>query len=373
MQIIQIDPSEKRRAQQFLHLPFALYAHTPQWVPPLAGDAAKPLNKQKHPFYTYGQAAFYLALEGEKVIGRLAVLDNPNFNAFNHTRTAFFYLFECENNPQAATGLFEQAFAWAHGRGLTRIIGPKGFTVFDGMGLLVKGFEHRPAFGLPYNPPYYAALVEANGFAMDRDLVSGYLDYRMQFPEKVARAADLLMKRRGLRVATYQTRSDLKQLIPHLKTLYNSALTHSEGTVPLTDDDVKGLAQQMLWFMDPTLVKTVMKGDETVGFLLGYPDISAALQRNRGRLFPFGWLDILRELRRTPWINLNGAGMLEGYRGLGGTALLFYEMYKSVTSNPRYRYADLVQIGVENSNMQREMREYGIDFYKMHRLYQKMI
>ena len=90
------------------------------------------------------------------------------------------------------------------------------------------------------------------------------------------------------------------------------------------------MAKQLLMFADPRLIKIVMKDDEIVGFLFGYPDPSAAIQRCKGRLFPIGWLDILIELKRTKWINLNGAGLIEKYRGSGGTALLFAEMYKSV-------------------------------------------
>ena len=115
-----------------------------------------------------------------------------------------------------------------------------------------------------------------------------------------------------------------------------------------------------------------MKDDDPVGFLFAYPDISAALQRTHGHLFPFGWLDMLLELKRTKWININGAGILGKYRGLGGTAILFSEMYKSVAES-RYRYADVVQIGVENDKMQRELTDLGINFYKTHRLYQRII
>ncbi len=96
----------------------------------------------------------------------------------------------------------------------------------------------------------------------------------------------------------------------------------------------------------------------------------AAIQRCGGRLYPWGWLQLLRELRRTSWVNVNGAGMIEGYRGLGGTAILFSEMYKSVREGG-FEHADLVQIGVENSNMQLELRGLGIEFHKTHRIYQR--
>jgi hypothetical protein len=109
-----------------------------------------------------------------------------------------------------------------------------------------------------------------------------------------------------------------------------------------------------------------------VGFVFAYPDISAALQRTRGRLLPFGWADMLLELRRTKWVNLNGAGIIEKYRGLGGTAILFDEMAKSLRDGD-FEHADVVQVGVENDRMQRELRDLGFDFYKMHRMYEKDI
>jgi hypothetical protein len=372
MKITPLDTSQPRQVQAFLEVPFRLYQDIPQWVPPLEMDIRRMLDRRRNPFYRHSEAAFFLAQDGGQVAGRIAVLDNANYNAFNREHTAFFYLFECEHDPDAAQWLFEAAFAWARQRGLDKIIGPKGFTAFDGLGLLVKGFEHRPAFGLPYNPAYYASLVEAAGFEPGEELVSGYLSGHTQFPEKIHRASDIVQRRRGLKVASYRRRSDLRALVPKLQQLYNGALDGTSGTVPLTDEEVKTLADQLLWFADPKLIKIIMKDDQPVGFLFAYPDISAALQRTRGRLFPLGWIGLLLEMRRTKWVNINGAGIVEQYRGLGGTAILFSEMHKSVTEG-RFEHAELVQIGMLNGNMQRELRDLGIDFYKAHRLYSRAL
>jgi hypothetical protein len=301
----------------------------------------------------------------------LAVLDNRRYNEFNNTRTAFFYMFECENNREAAKALFDTAFDWACSRGLDHISGPKGFTPLDGFGLLVQGFEHRPAFGLPYNPAYYVDLIEAQGFVKEGESVSGYLGTGVQFPPRIHELAERIAKRRGLRILRCNTRKDLRALVSHLKELYNNSLEGTTGTTPLTDDEIDSLANQLIWLADPKLVKLVMKDEKAVGFLLAYPDISAALQKTRGRLFPLGWVTLLLELRRTDWININGAGLLPEYRGSGGTAILYSEMFKSVSENPRYKHADIVQIGLENENMQREMVIFGIEFYKMHRTYHK--
>ena len=371
MNIVQIDTADKKQVKDFLELPFRIYRDIPQWVPPLAGDERSRLDTRGYPFYKHSAAAFYLAYENGQPAGRLAVLDNRRYNEFNKTRTAFFHLFECEDNQQAAQGLFKAVFEWARGRGLDTIFGPKGFTALDGFGLLVKGFEHRPAFGLPYNPPYYPALIEKAGFEKAGENVSGYLGAEnVKFPERIHELARRIRERRGLRIATCRTRGELRALLPHLKELYNSSLGGTAGTVPLTDEEVNNLAGQMLWLADPKLIKMVMKDDRAVGFLLAYPDVSAALQKTKGRLLPFGWLTLLVELRTTDWININGAGMVEEYRGLGGTAILYSEIAKSVLENPRYKHAEIVQIGVENENMQREMAHFGIDFYKMHRTYQ---
>jgi hypothetical protein len=372
VELIQVDTSSRAQVRQFLRLPFELYRDVSQWVPPLAPDARRMLDRRRHPFYRNSTASFFLAVDDGRAVGRLAALDNADYNAFNHERTAFFYLFECVNDIRTAAALFDAAFAWARARGLDRIIGPRGFSVFDGLGLLVRGFEHRPAFGLPYSLPYYPSLVESVGFVGTEDIVSGYLAATMAFPERVHRLSELIQQRRGLHIARFRNRRDLRAIIPWLKDLYNAALGADSGGVLLTDEDVKGIADQMLWIADPRLIKIVMKGSVPVGFLVAYPDVSAAVQRTGGRVFPLGWFHLWRELKRTKWINVNGAGIVKQYRGLGGTAILFSEMQKSVLDGG-YLYADLVQIGVENDEMQRELRELGIDFYKMHRLYQRML
>jgi hypothetical protein len=148
MDIIEVDLSDKKLVQEFLRLPNRIYARTSQWVPPLDSDARLMLNSTMHPFYRHSQAAFFLAFENGQAVGRIAVLNNRRYNDYNRERTAFFYLFECDNNVHAANGLFDAAFSWSKAQGLDRIIGPRGFTVLDGFGLLVRGFEHRPAFGL---------------------------------------------------------------------------------------------------------------------------------------------------------------------------------------------------------------------------------
>jgi hypothetical protein len=371
LKIIQIDYSDQYRIQQFIDLPFRIYRGFDQWVPPLVTDTNLFFNKQRNPFYQHSAAAFFMALtEDGSPIGRLAVLNNRHYNNYNHERTAFFWLFECVHDRHTAHDLFEAGFEWAHKQGLESILGPKGFSALDGMGLLVKGFEHRPAFGITYNPSYYLDLIEAAGFVKQSDIVSGYLSPNIDLPKKIHEVSKLVQQRRGLKIVRFRSKRDLRKLIPKIKDMYNGMLLGTSGNVPLTDDEVKAIADQLIWIANPRLIKIIEKDGEPVGFLFAYPDISSAVQQIKGRVFPLGWIKLLLEMRRTDWVNINGAGIVEQYQGLGGTAVLFSEMYKSIVEGG-FKHAELVQIGVDNDKMQRELRELGIDFYKTHRLYQR--
>jgi hypothetical protein len=368
MKIIKIDPNNSTHRRQFLDLPFRLYRDTPQWVPPIDIEARRLLDRRRNPYFRHSQAVFFLAIENDRALGRLAVLNHRPYNDYNGEVTAFFYLFECENKRDASQALFEAGFAWARAQGLEAMLGPKGFSPLDGMGLLVDGFEHRPALGIPYNLPYYPELIEAAGFTKRGDIVSGYLGPGTQFPERIHEISSLVQRRRGLRVVRFERRRDLRQIVPSLKELYNLSIEGTHGNYPVDDADVEAIADQMLRFADPRLIKIVMKDEQIAGFLFAYPDISAALQHTRGRLFPLGWIRLLREMKRTPWVNINGMGILKEHRGAGGTALLFSEMAKSIQERS-FSHADLVQIGSENDPMLRELRSLGVDFYKTHRLY----
>lgn len=372
LEVEEIESGRSPAARAFLDLPYQLYRSVPVWVPPLRDEARRQIDRRRNPFFRHSEATLLLARRDGRPVGRLAVLDHANYNRFNGTRTAFFGLFECEDDEPAAEALFSAGFAWSRRRGLDTVQGPQGFTAMDGLGLLVEGFEHRPAFGIPYHLPYYERLLQAQGFEASGDILSGYLGPDVQFPERIHQVAARVLERRGLRVGRFRSRRDLRRLAPALGDLYNQSLGGTSGNVPLTGEEIESIARQMVAFADPKLIKILYKGDQPVGFLFAYPDISRAVQRTRGRLWPLGWALWLLELRRTHWVNVNGAGIAEGYRGLGGTALLFSEMYKSVREGG-FRHADLVQIGSENLPMLRELRGLGVTFYKRHRMYRRAL
>lgn len=373
LKIIQLNHENRRNKKAFINFPFSLYQDNPQWVPPFR-TAMRKIFKPTYAFYNYGDAGFFLAVDGQgKTVGRLAVANNHRYNQFHDSKTAFFYYFEARNDTRISEDLFSRGFEWAKSQGLNHVLGPKGFTVLDGFGMLVKGFEYQPAFGQPYNPPYYPEMVEALGFTKVKDIFTGRVDRNTRFPEKIIKGAELVEKRRGFSAPTIKNKAELKTVLNDFKRLYNESLAGPAGNPPLTDEDMDNMVSQLLWIADPRLVKLIYKDGQAVGWVLAYPDIGAALQRTKGRLFPFGWLQILLESKRTHWIDLNGIGIIKDYQRLGGTAVLFNEVYKSVMEHDQYTYAELLQLREENINILLETANFDIEFHKTHRLYEKWL
>lgn len=373
MEIFQISAKDRRSQNTFIEFPFKLYRNTPQWVPPIKSDMRQ-VFRPHYAFYQYGEAAFFLAIsKSGEVLGRLAVANNHRYNHFHKTKTAFFYYFECIEDDQVANALFAKGFEWVEHQGLDIVLGPKGFTVLDGFGLLIKGFEHRPAFGQAYNPQYYAELIESQGFTKVKDNFSAWVDKSVEVPEKIVRAAELVKKRRGYSVPLFKSKADLRKVVNDIQKLYNESLAASAGNPPITDEDMTVLAKQLLWIADPRLIKIIYKGEETIGWLLVYPDIGAALQRIKGRLFPFGWYHILRESKHSNWIDINGIGIVEEHQRLGATSILYHEFYQSIIDSDQYNYAEILQIREDNINSLMEVSNIDVHFHKTHRLYEKVL
>jgi hypothetical protein len=132
------------------------------------------------------------------------------------------------------------------------------------------------------------------------------------------------------------------------------------------------MAETIISVADPRLIKLVMKGEEVVGFLLTYHDISAGLQKAKGRLWPLGWTYILRERKRTRWANGNGVGVLPEYQGVGASILLYAEIAQTMIASD-FEHLDVAQVNEENFASRAAMEDVGVQWYKRHRSYRRML
>lgn len=374
--IEKIDTESKELVRQFVRMPYKLYETNENWVPPLYMDVEVKLNRKKHPFYEHSEADFFIARRDGQIVGRIATLQNKPFNAYHKVHKGQFYLFESINDQDVANALFDRVFEWCRSRGLDTVIGPKGFGVMDGYGIQVEGFEHRQMMNMMnYNYAYYPELLENLGFEKEVDFVSCYVDVeKFKLPERIHRIAERVGQRGTLGVQKFNSRKDLKAWAIKIGKLYNNAFINNWEYYPLTEREIDFALQDLLTVADPRLIKIITHNDDAVGFLFGFPDVSAAFQRAKGKLFPFGILDLMMELRKTEWISMNGAGVLPEYQGRGGNALLYVEMEDTLRdSRYKFKHADLTQVAETAVQMRQDLVNLGGKMYKNHRVYHKVL
>lgn len=368
--VSQVDVQNRRQVNRFIQFHYDLYKTCPQWVPPFYSDIRAMLNPNKHPFYEHSDADFFLAERNGEVVGRIAMLENKPFNHYHQTKEAVFYLFDTINDVEVASALFTRAFEWAKKRGLNKMIGPKGFSPFDGYGIQVEGHDRRQMMiMMNYNYPYYQTLVEGLGFTKEVDFISTYMHREsFELPDKVREISRRVKERGSFRVQNFTSKKDLKQWAIPLGRAYNDTFVHNWEYYPLTDREIGFTLSNLLTVAVPELIKIIMYKEKIVGFLLGFPDISAALQRQGGRITPWGLVDFMLELKKTNWISLNGAGVLPEFQGRGGNALLYTEMADTI-QNSQFEHAELTQVAETTKMMRSDLSNVGSNGIKNHRVY----
>ena len=363
--------SRSKAGRQFVEFPHQLYKGCPQWVPQFRRDIRAMIDR-KHPFFERGQAAFFIARKGVVPAGTLAAIDNAAYNEYHGSKVGHFHFFDCINDREVSHALFSAAFDWMRGRGLLNAVGPYGFG-FMGMGALVEGFKHRAAMTMmSYNHPWYGPALEAEGFVKLRDQLSMFIDAQaFRLPERIGRIAEIALSRGSFTVPEFRSKQDLIRRASEIGRVYNESFqSHGDEFYPLSEKEIRQITNDLVTVADPSLIKLLIRGGEIAGFLFGFPDLSAALQRYHGRMMPWSIVDLLLEYRRTRWLIVNGAGILPQFQRLGGNALLYF-MLEKIASRKRFLYVDAVQIAESTELMLADLKTLGAKVYKVHRIYQK--
>ena len=375
IQVEMIDTQNKGQVDQFVKFHYDLYKGCPQWVPPFIADIKMMLNKQKHPFYEHSEADFFIARQDGKVVGRIGALNNKPFNQYHGTHEAIFYLFDSINDQAVANALFDRAIEWAHKRGMNKIVGPKGFSLFDGYGIQIEGHQHRQMMNMMnYNFAYYQTLAETYGFEKEVDFVSCYVTPEMfNLPEKMHLLVDKVKERNAFVVQDLRTKNDLKKWATRIGEAYNKTFVNNWEYYPQTDREIKFILDNLLMVADPRMIKIITRNEDVIGFMFGFYDVSAAMQRHGGHLYPWAIADLLIEMKRTKWVSLNGIGVLPEYHGRGGNYLMMVEMEKTVKGYGQFEHGELTQVAESAVQMRRDLENVGGKAYKNHRVYHKSI
>lgn len=373
--IHKVDTESKKEVKEFVDLPYRLFKDVPQWVPPLKSGVRDTLNRNKHPFHEHSDADFFVAKDGDEVVGRIAVLENKVYNQYHNKKQASFYLYDSVDDQEVANKLFECALEWSQKRGMEYFLGPKGFSPFDGYGFQVEGFEHRQMMNLMnYNKENYPKFVENLGFTKVVDWVSSYADIaEFSMPEKIHRVAEKVREQGKFKVHKFKSKSELAKFVPLIGQTYNKTFKNNWEYYPLTQKEIDYAFKDVTMVAIPDLIKIITYKDEIVGFLLAFPDISAAFQRHpKGELTPAMAVDLLHEVNHSNWVDFDGIGVLPEYHGFGGNALLFDEIEKTAKSH-HFEHGELTNIAETAVQMRKDLENLGVKPYKNHRIYGKSI
>ena len=321
----------KRDLHAFIEFPFGIFRNNQYWVPPIIADEYNTLSRKRNPAFEFSEAEYWLAYRDGKPVGRIAALINHRYIEKWGNKYGRFGWVDFIEDFEVAQALFATAEGWLRGKGMVGVNGPMGFTDLDKEGLLIEGFDQLGTMPMIYNHPYYPEFVERLGYRKDVDWLEYEVMVPKDIPEKVMRVQNLISRRTGMHVYDWKTPAELKRKFARpIFALLDEAYEKLYGTTPLSDRQVQNYVDQYLGFADPRFIKIVVDRDDAlVSFGLAFPSLSKALQKARGRFFPFGWVHLLGAMRHPVGIDLLLIAVDPKHKGAGAVAFLMTSLIDS--------------------------------------------
>jgi GNAT superfamily N-acetyltransferase len=364
-----------REVRAFIDVPWRLFdaARHPQWVPPLRIAVRDALDARRNPFYEAAARQLFVARRGDRVVGRVAAIENRAHNRFHGDRVGFFGFFEVADDPAAAAELVDAAAAWLAARGLTSVRGPVSPSTNHECGLLVDGFEEHPMFMTAWNPPYYVRLMGELGFDVARELLAWRLpidDPAWALPPTYAEHARLALAEAGL---TFRD-VDLKHIdreVALLWDVYNAAWERNWGFVPMTRREFEHLARDLKPLADQRFAFVAEVHGAPAGWALALPDYNVLIKRiGNGRLLPTGLFTLLAGRRGLRSMRVMALGVKREHRTRSVFALFAHELARRARA-AGVTGAEASWVLENNHLMNRPMRDIGGTVYRRWRLYER--
>lgn len=374
MPVIIKEVVTKKELKQFIEFPFSLYQENPYWIPPLLMDEYETLRADKNPAFDYCRAKYWLAYKDGKLAGRIAGIISQRYIEKWGNKYARFGWVDFIDDPEVVKALFTTVEKWAREQGMAGIHGPLGFTDMDHEGMLVDGFNELGTLAAIYNHPYYPKQLEALGYAKDVDWVEFEVKVPDQIPEKADRIAKIVMQKTGVKVLEAKKAKDMLPYAHEMFEVLNAAFAPIYAFVPLNEKQIAMYIKQYFSFILPDYTKILLDSNNKVaGFVIGMPSLSKALQKSRGRLFPFGFIHILRAIsKKNKQIDLYLGAIRSDLQGRGADALLMTEMCRSAMKNGVVSAETNIELE-ENVKVQSHWKYFESRQHKRRRCYIKKL
>lgn len=320
----------KKDFNRFLQFPYDLFKDDKMWVPPLIMDEKTTFNKKKNPALEFCEYKIFMAYRGDRAVGRIVGIINERANSIWKEKRIRFGWFDFVDDNEVCKILLDAVAEWGKSKGMEEIVGPMGFTDMDKEGMMVEGFDVDCPMACYYNPSYYPKHMDMLSYRKEVDWVQYQIPANQPVPEKVHRINEMIKGKYDLRIVEGLNKKQIaKRYGLKLFDTLNDAFTGLFGYVPLTDGQKKFYINQYFPFLDKRLICLVVdKNDDVVAFGISMPSLSKALRKAKGRLFPFGWIYLLKALKNFENIDLYLNGVKPEWQNKGVHSIYYAEMNK---------------------------------------------
>lgn len=365
-------PLDKKNLKEFTKFQINLYDGNPFYVPPLIMDDVNTLLPSKNPAFDFCEASIFMAYRDGKPVGRVAGIINHQLNKMHGHKEARFGFVDFVDDHEASKAVMDAVENWARVKGMNKIVGPLGFTDMDHEGMLIEGFDELGTMATIYNYPYYPQHLERLGYKKESDWMEFLMEVPEQIPERYSRIANLVKDKFGLRVIKYKSRKRVKAEYGHaLFHLINESYKNLYQYAPLSERQIEYYIDLYLDLLNLDLLSLIVdRNDRLVGVGIALPSMSRALQKSKGRMFPLGWISLLKGLKgKNDRVDLLLVAVHPEFQNKGVNALLFQDLipyfnkygYKYAESNPEMETNAKVQSQWEyfNYRQHRRRRSYS--------------
>lgn len=321
--------SSKKELKAFVLFSFELFKDNPYWIPPIIADELETFDKEKNPAFASAEAHFYLAYKNDKIVGKIAVIINwDEVNQLGKKKVRFGW-FDVIDDIEVTKALLEKAYELGRKHQMDHIEGPMGFSNLDKVGILTEGFDQIGNMITWYSLPYYKDHFETLGLVKEKEYIESNFSFATIDPTPFQKASVLIKQRYGLKPLNFTNTKEIMPYVDRMFDLFNETYANLQSFVPINNIQKEYFKKKYISFINPEYIKFIMdKDDNMIAFAIVMPNFAQALQKAKGKLFPFGFYHLLQARKKSKEIVFYLIGVTPEYQSKGVTAIIFDEYYK---------------------------------------------
>ncbi|MFV8336590.1 GTP cyclohydrolase [Flavobacterium sp. RSP29] len=322
------EATTKSELTNYIKFPFSLYKDNKYWVPPIIADELETFDKTKNPAFENAEAYFYIAYQNNEIVGRIAAIINWSEVNDQQKKKVRFGWFDVIDDIEVTKALLGKVYELGRKNNLEHVEGPMGFSNLDKVGVLTEGFDEIGTMITWYNHPYYARHFEQLGYHVEKEYLESKFPFENVKPEFFEKANDLVKRRYQLSPLNFKTTKEVMPLVDKMFDLFNESYASLSSFVAISDVQKEYFKKKYISFISPEFIKFVEDKDHNiVAFSIVMPSFSEALQKSKGKLFPFGFLHLLKAKNQSKDMIFYLIGVHPDYQNKAVTAIIFNEYY----------------------------------------------